>query len=929
MKGGKKVVNKQERRLKKSLFFLMVFFVTFLASYNGKYAEASVTQDPEDFYNLYCKSGDIIIYQEGFFYFCTKAKTATSGTKYKTIGFNINIKTTSYSISCSTTNTITNVGSKPNSKEGYTYSLFKVDYMDMVNRFIARYSNNSYFNNLLLQSTSPIFVFNAIMTVTQDGKILGSIEEKANGTISSSGEVYTTLGSKYPGSGIKGARNWGTPGDLDQYFNIEQSIPLTKLPKIDTLPVKPITSPSITNGWYYNSSTKMYYNRLGKPFNIELKGVANYNSSKFQANMNWLHIVDNKNGTWLGNIHFMLPQGLNVTNTGSYHQVVLNTAAGIKDDRIDLKSWTTKRTDYNILTTTATIQPTTKDDVLKLQPRSRVYNGNSYSSTTTRADFDYVVADSNPDDVFNNSESIIVTVDGTAPATSINPNYSEWTNKPINITAVPTDSQSGVDNYARIGQTSPDGGTTWVNNATTNREYSSYPTDSFTLSAEGYRRIMYTLSDNVGNTGTVTSKIYKIDTTAPTGQFEDEYGNAKDSLEWSNASVYNVYFDPHDALSGVANVQYRISRNDSLEFGSWIMNSGDGIVKIPLRIPDRLSEIYRIECQVTDKAGNTSNYISGKYSFDRISPRGSMTPNSCVWRNTSITALFTPNDNESGILSYRYRLSKDNGKVYDEWKNKIAGKKSTNVTLNTEGYNVIQVEVTDNARNVTLLTYGNYLIDKTAPSANVTKEREDSILKINVFNVIEELSGINQIYADVMDRNNPNSLIRKNLQQISDSTSYEGSISLTNGLINSSILDCFIYLVDNAGNIKILSEDVISDFNVSAITRSLEEPFDPIFFPGQQGNILISLSGYVDKVHITFDNMFNEDGTIKEDEYTLIPQSLDNITHLFEVPLSCKPGRYQVEITAYRNMESKTVYSELEVKKMLNLHNIHTRIRSH
>ena len=189
---------------------MIASFVVFLTSYNGKYTQAAVTQDPEVFYKQYCTSKDIIIYQEGYFYFCTKAKTATGGTKYKTIGFNISIKATSYSIGCATAKTIETVGSKAVSSEGYTYTLFKVDYMNMVNRFIDRYGNDGYFNNMLLQSKSPIFIFNVIMTVTEDGSPQGSITENSNGTITGKGEVYQSA------SGIKGATNWGTPGDLDQ-----------------------------------------------------------------------------------------------------------------------------------------------------------------------------------------------------------------------------------------------------------------------------------------------------------------------------------------------------------------------------------------------------------------------------------------------------------------------------------------------------------------------------------------------------------------------------------------------------------------------------------------------------------------------------------------------------------------------------------------
>ena len=117
------------------------------------------------------------------------------------------------------------------------------------------------------------------------------------------------------------------------------------------------------NGMYYNSSQKMYYAKYGTAFQIRQDAISSYVSESFQANMNWLNVVDNNTGNWIKHIFFMLPQGLNKTTTNSYKQEETDTGGGITDDRITLIGWTTSRTTYDKLTTYATVKPTINNDL--------------------------------------------------------------------------------------------------------------------------------------------------------------------------------------------------------------------------------------------------------------------------------------------------------------------------------------------------------------------------------------------------------------------------------------------------------------------------------------------------------------------------------------------------------------------------------------
>ena len=141
-KGGRKVNDPPMiKRWMKTLLVLFIVWVSILSVKDNR-AEAAVPQTAIQFYNTYCTGGDNIIYTEGFFYFCTRSTKAQSGTRYLTIGFNTKlvIEGNTYSIASRRGGYyITTVNTQTDTT--YEYNLFRADYMDMINLFIARFES--------------------------------------------------------------------------------------------------------------------------------------------------------------------------------------------------------------------------------------------------------------------------------------------------------------------------------------------------------------------------------------------------------------------------------------------------------------------------------------------------------------------------------------------------------------------------------------------------------------------------------------------------------------------------------------------------------------------------------------------------------------------------------------------------------------------
>ncbi len=159
------------------------------------------------------RTGAVNLYREalefdsdGNLQMTTHDKKATSGTKYRTIGWTI--KRYQGSVTAKERARIklrqTSSYADPNDSN-YVYTSFVCDKYDIFGRIGAA---SKAWRKELYQNGGVVYL-DAIMTVVVDGKALGSMD--ADGTLH--GEVYTTA------EGIMNARGWADPSGLLTHFN--------------------------------------------------------------------------------------------------------------------------------------------------------------------------------------------------------------------------------------------------------------------------------------------------------------------------------------------------------------------------------------------------------------------------------------------------------------------------------------------------------------------------------------------------------------------------------------------------------------------------------------------------------------------------------------------------------------------------------------
>ncbi len=170
--------------------------------------------DPGNAYQFYEKYGSETVFlptskTDGKIYFASRGASASSGTKYKTIGWKMIVSNSSGSVKqnlyfklggsyLTPTNTL--------SREGYVYNLYSVKLSSILSRL------NSAAQSLFEKGTATIRL-NACMVVSRNGNLSGTMTDA--GPLG--GQVYTTY------SGIVSAANWSSNSleALKSYFGKE------------------------------------------------------------------------------------------------------------------------------------------------------------------------------------------------------------------------------------------------------------------------------------------------------------------------------------------------------------------------------------------------------------------------------------------------------------------------------------------------------------------------------------------------------------------------------------------------------------------------------------------------------------------------------------------------------------------------------------
>ncbi|MBR7118856.1 MAG: hypothetical protein IKC77_01495 [Lentisphaeria bacterium] len=258
-------------------------------------------------------------------------------------------------------------------------------------------------------------------------------------------------------------------------------------------------------------------------------------------------------------------------------------------------------------------------------------------------------------------ESTEVLIDKDAPVITINGYDGSWTAEKVTVTALVSDSKSGV---AKIECS--------YDNKTWSEAGIATATESGT--------IYFRATDKLGNVSTESIEI-KIDQDDPTIAIT---GNAQ---EWTNKDVV-LNVNAADNSSGVKQVLYSYD----YENGPWL-DVVDGKLAV--------SENGSVYFKVIDNVGKETSYNEIITKIDKVAPGLVLSGNATEWTNKDVVITAASNDAASGIAKVEYSFDNKTWNVGS----------SATVTANGTVY----FRATDKAGNVTEKSENISKIDKAAP----------------------------------------------------------------------------------------------------------------------------------------------------------------------------------------------------------------------
>lgn len=277
------------------------------------------------------------------------------------------------------------------------------------------------------------------------------------------------------------------------------------------------------------------------------------------------------------------------------------------------------------------------------------------------------------------------------------PMSGEFYTSDVNVSLNSTDNQTNVEaTFFRIN-----GG-----------EWNLYE-GPFKLIEDGKIFIDYKSVDSEGNEEPVKSTTVKIDKTAP---------KTTPNLYDRNKYITLYATDNH---SGVKKIEYRIDNGD------WNVYTG------PISLDKYEEKRYILETRSMDYAGNVEEIKSQEFIIDRTAPTTSILGLEDQWFNTDVTFSISAYDALSGIYFSEFKFNQEQWKLYE-----------APITVTQEGVNYFYYRSIDNFKNFEELKTAKVMIDKTAPTLNVSfnqsviTDRSHKFIPINAtVDVEDELSG--------------------------------------------------------------------------------------------------------------------------------------------------------------------------------------------
>lgn len=377
----------------------------------------------------------------------------------------------------------------------------------------------------------------------------------------------------------------------------------------------------------------------------------------------------------------------------------------------------------------------------------------------------------------------------------------------------------------------------------------------------------------------------------------------KPSSNWTKDNV-SINLNATDSRSGV--------KSSTLYKGATQVATGTGNVNYT----ESSEGVHEFKISTSDNVGNVKEE-KFTIKIDKTAPSITGKPSSDWTKDNVLINLNADDGNGSGVKSIT---------LYKGTTQVATGKTSLNYTESNEGIHTYKVRSEDNVGNVKEETF-TVKIDKTAPNGKVSYDYNDTNadFKITVKDIVEEGSGVNRIWVEYSPKNNPNRVVSENL--VSKGSIYETEKNLNDLFPDSTdIISMTVKAIDNVGNERVLSQNEIDVFLVSANIERVLEPNTPVFKSGEKGILKIKLFNGVEKVKITFPSELSNLDESLNTEIILDPKKTDTIDYEFFVPLDTPSKAYRVQVIGYKNGKEKEVYPSFEVEGSI-LNQIRTRIR--
>jgi len=339
---------------------------------------------------------------------------------------------------------------------------------------------------------------------------------------------------------------------------------------------------------------------------------------------------------------------------------------------------------------------------------------------------------------------------------------NNWLDYGVTFKTNSTDAASGIKSIVwkwNNSNSATDTGNSYPSSITTQNNYP-------TLTEEGYRKGQWIVTDNAGNTTTVTT-VVKIDNTAPSKPsmgYADGDWNAYTVGSWANTNIYaarsgtNVRegtcttqargpYNSSDNLSGIA--KYQISQDGS----NWIDYNYDCTNSLYKMSSNGSNTRYFRACDNAGNCGTGSKILSLTAKIDKTAPTISAdlkvgtSSYDGSWTNQSVSNTNKPSYSDtggSGINTSTLKWKIDGGTSWVD----IAYSALTNNRDTTVYYRIC-----DNAGNCAETSGDAIKIDTTAPSFSVNNYYSDDSTRYyggctinNIYSYLhysDEGSGIN------------------------------------------------------------------------------------------------------------------------------------------------------------------------------------------